>query len=312
MTITETARLLRERDDYMIITHMRPDGDTMGSAAALCHALAGIGKRAYVFNNPQFVDNKPWITEPFLAPEGYTGKFNIAVDIADEGLFANGFKGKADLCIDHHPSNSGYAERTLLNGEKASCGEIVMEVVKELCGGIDKTAADLLYIAVATDTGCFVYGNTRSDTLKAAAELCDAGAANTLINKVFFRTSSRERLLLEGFIFSTLRFFHSDKTVVAVVTRKMLEQAGATEKDCSDLAALPGRVEGTNTSVLVKEIDDTHCKVSLRTDSTVNANAVCRRFGGGGHDMAAGCSIDKSADEAVKLLVEAIGEEIGQ
>ena len=309
MTVNEAVRLLREKDEFLIITHMRPDGDTMGSAAALCHGLTSIGKTAYVYRNPQFIDNMPWITEPFLAPEGYEGKFTIAVDIADDGLFPKGFTGKADLCIDHHPSNSSYAEMTLLNGEKASCGEIVMEVLKELCGNIDKTAADLLYIAVSTDTGCFVYGNTKADTLYAAAELCRAGASNTALNKLLFRTSSRARLLLEGLIFSSLRFFHENKTVVAVVTREMLQKAGATENDCSDLAALPGRVDGASTSVLIKETDDNSCKISVRTNGVVNANAVCRRFGGGGHDMAAGCSINKGIEEAVMLLVNAIGEE---
>lgn len=309
MTVSETVKLLRDNDDYLIITHMRPDGDTMGSAAALCHGLNSIGKRAYVYNNPQFVDNMPWITEPFLAPEGYEGKFNITVDTADKSLFAKGFLREVNLCIDHHKSNSGYAERTLLNGDKASCGEVIMAVLTELCGGIDKTAADLLYIAVATDTGCFVYGNTKADTLRAASELCEAGASNTALNKLLFRTSSRARLLLEGMIYSSLRFFHDDKTVVGVVTREMLQKSGATENDCSDLAALPGRVEGASISALIKENDDNSCKVSVRTNGTVNASNVCRRFGGGGHDMAAGCSIEKGVEEAVKLLTDAIREE---
>lgn len=308
MTVSETVEFLRKNDNYLILTHMRPDGDTMGSAAALCHGLRQAGKTAFLFPNPQFADNHPWITEPYLPGREYESNCTIAVDIAHPALFSKGFKGKADLCIDHHPSNTGYASNTLLKSDKASCGEIVMEVVKELCGGIDKTAADLLYIAVSTDTGCFVYGNTTGDTLQAGAELCRAGASNTALNKILFRTSSKERIKLEAMILSDFRYFHEGKTVFAVVTRAMLEESGATENDLSDIAALPGRVEGGCVSAVIRENEDGSCKVSLRTNGAVNASDVCSRFGGGGHAMAAGCNINENMEKAIELLAQAIGE----
>lgn len=310
MTTNEAARLLRDKDGYLILTHMRPDGDTMGSAAALCCALRSIGKTAHVYNNPQFIDYMPWITEPYLAPEGYKGEYIIAVDTAAENLFPQGFKGRADLCIDHHPSNTGYAGETVLSGDKASCGEVVMEIIRQLAGGFDKTVADLLYIAISTDTGCFVYGNTTGETLRAAAELCDAGACNTALNKVLFRTSSRARLALEGLIFSSMRFYHDGRSVFVFVTREMMEKTGATENDCTDIAALPGRVEYATTSAVIREVSDKHCKVSVRTNGLVNASRVCAKFGGGGHLMAAGCSMDKDIEETAELLAKAIAEEL--
>lgn len=308
MTITDVVNRLRENDDFLIITHIRPDGDTTGSGTALTNALQRIGKRAYLYNNPQFPDCYPWLTDPFVAPDNFEPKFFVAVDLADEKLFPKGFNGHVNLCIDHHPSNTLYADETYIEHGKASCGEIVMSVIKELYGKLDKDIADQLYIAVSTDSGCFLYGNTTADTLRAGAELCDAGASNTALNKILFRTSSRARLMLEGLIFSTMRFYHDGKTVIAIVTKEMIEKAGASERDCQDIAALPGRVEGAKTSAVIKEVDATHCKISLRTNGEVNACDVCRQFGGGGHAMASGCAMDKSCEEAAQILADAIGE----
>ncbi|MEG1730193.1 MAG: DHH family phosphoesterase [Oscillospiraceae bacterium] len=303
-------KLLQDNNDFLIITHIRPDGDTMGSAAALCYALQKFGKRAFLFNNPQFSDNYPWIVEPYIAAEDFIPKFTIAVDLADSGLFPKGFSSAVDLCIDHHPSNTLYATETFVCPEKASCGEIIMELARELCGGLDKTIADLLYIAVSTDTGCFVYGNTTGETLRAAAELCDAGASNTALNKILFRTSTRARLLLEGLIFSSLRYYHEGKTVIAVVTKAMRAEAGANESDCKDIASLPGRVEGAFSSAVITEVDDSHSKVSLRTNGMVNANRVCKIFGGGGHQMASGCMMNMGCFEAADVLADAIFEDL--
>lgn len=308
MTITDIVERLRENDDFLIVTHIRPDGDTVGCGAALCNALQKSGKKAYLYDNPQFPDCYPWLTDPYIAPDGYEAKYTIAVDLAEDTLFPKGFSGDVDLCIDHHPSNTFYAGETYVETGKASCGEILMKVIKELCGRIDKDVADQLYVAVSTDTGCFVYGNTTGETLRAGAELCDAGASNTALNKILFRTSSRARLLLEGLIFSTLRFYHGGSTVISVVTKDMLEKAGATEKDCNDIAALPGRVEGAVASAVIREIDENHCKISLRTNGMVNACDVCKKFGGGGHAMASGCSMDKPCEEAAQILADAIGE----
>lgn len=308
VTIAETVQRLRENDDFLIVTHIRPDGDTIGSGSALCYALQKSGKRAYLYNNPQFEDSYDWVAQPYLAPDDFSPKFIIAVDLADVGLFPKGFEGTVDLCIDHHPSNTFYADETLLLDNKSSCGEVVMELAKQLCE-LDRTIADLLYIAVSTDTGCFVYGNTNGDTHRAAAELCDAGAANTYLNKLLFRTSSKARLALEALVFSSLRYYHGGKTVIAIITKEMLEKAGATEKDCEDIASLPGRVEGAFSSAVIKEVDATNCKISLRTNGVVNATKVCAAFGGGGHAMASGCGMEIGCLEAAEALANAIEKE---
>lgn len=310
VTINDAAELLRAKNNIIILTHIRPDGDTMGSASALCYALRQIGKTAYLFNNPQFEDNDPWIAEPYLAPADFKPDFTVAVDMADTTLFPNGFKGSVDFCVDHHPSNTGYAKQTIVWPTKASCGEIVLELCKALMGKLDPTVADLLYIAVSTDTGCFVYGNTTGETLAAGAELCQAGARNAALNKILFRTSSKARIKLEALLMSDFRYYRDGRIVISVVSKELLQKAGAVEKDCQDIAALPGRVKGGVASAVIKEIDATHCKISVRTTGLVDANLVCSRFGGGGHKMASGCMMEKNCFEAADILAETIGEQL--
>ena len=297
MTAEEIAKELKKNDNFLILTHIRPDGDTVGSSAALCCALRSIGKTACLYKNPQFADAYPWISDPYVAPEGYEYDYVVAVDTAAENMFPRGFEGKVDMCIDHHPSNTHYAPVDVV-GQKASCGEVMMEVIKAL-RPIDRVLAEMLYTAVSTDCGCFQYGNTNGDTFRAAAELYDAGANVPYLNKLLFRTSSIARLRLEGMVYSTLRFYDGGKTVIAVVTLDMIEQCGVTERD----------MEGASTSALIKETDDHTSKVSLRTNGIVDANKVCARFGGGGHAMASGCHINRPCFEAADILAEAVSEE---
>ena len=189
MTLNECIDYLKNNDGYLLLTHIRPDGDTLGSAAALCHILRRMGKIAYLWDNPQVTETFEPFVSPYVAPEGFSPACVVAVDLASENLFPEGFSHgtKVDLCIDHHPTNSGYAERLLCLPEKASCGEIVLELGKLALGKIDKTTANFLYVAVSTDCGCFVYANTKADTHRAAAELIDAGAEYKRLNKLLFR-----------------------------------------------------------------------------------------------------------------------------
>lgn len=307
MTAADIAAKLKQHDNFLILTHIRPDGDTVGSASALCCALQRLGKTAYLYNNPQLGDAYPWVTDPFLAPEGYEYDFVVAVDTAAESMFPMGYKGKADLCIDHHPTNTRYAPATLL-GDRASCGEVVMEVIKELMP-LDRELSDMLYVALSTDCGCFQYGNTDAAAFRAAAELFDAGANVPYLNKLLFRTSSAARLRLECMVYSTLHFYDGGKTVISIITRKMVEECGVTESEMQDVAALPGRVEGCATSAVVRELDDNSSKISLRTNGIVDATRVCERFGGGGHRMASGCRMDKNCYEAADILAAVISEE---
>ena len=310
MNLHEAADLLRRRDNYIIVTHRRPDGDTLGSAAGLCHALRRIGKTAWMFPNAEITETYLPYVENYLAPENYAGETVVATDVAEPGLFCRGFAGAVDLWLDHHPTRGEAREPAVVWPHKASCGELILELIGELCGDIDKEEADLLYMAVSTDTGCFVYDNTTAETHRAAAQLLDAGADLPRLNKPLFRFKSRARIMLEGMICSDLRVYRGGQISLALVTLDMLARSGATEDDCNDLASLAGQVRGNHVAVTVRELNlvPPKSKVSLRTDGLVDASAVCRRFGGGGHKMASGCELDCPPEETAEKILAAVEE----
>ncbi len=308
MTAQECSQLLLSKNNILIITHTNPDGDTLCSAAALCSALRRAGKRANLFRNPAVTTKYMPHVEKYFAPKSFKSKYIVSVDVATEKMFAEGFDGAIDLCIDHHPTNSHYAKKELVCPDKAACGEIVLAVIKEMCGGITQEEADLLYIAVTTDTGCFQYLNTNAATFRAAAELLEYGADTGMVNVKFFRKASRARLKLEGMIYSTMGFYRDGKISVAIITKEMLRQAGASEEDCDDLAGLAGRAEGASVNITIRERDNGSSKVSVRTGRDVSSSDICAVFGGGGHAMAAGCTIDCPPEKARDMLLAVIDE----
>ena len=309
MNVHTFAEALMERDAFLILSHRRPDGDTLGSGAALCSALRRMGKTAYIYPNPQTVPRMRGYVGSFEAPAGFAPACTVAVDVATPGLFPEGYDGAPEFCVDHHPSNSLYAPRTLLNGARSSCGEIVAELIETMTGSITPAEATLLYIAVTTDCGCFQYMNTNADTLRTAAHLIDCGADNHTVVHDFFRKVSRARVLLEGAIFSGMRFYREGKVTIAVVTKQLLADCSAEENDCEDLAGLPGRIDSSVVSVLVRELESGQSKISVRSTPEVDSCAICAHFGGDGHKMAAGCTLDCDPETAVGRLLEAIDAE---
>lgn len=308
ITRLECAEYLRAHDDYVILTHARPDGDTVGSASALCAALRRMGKRATLFPNPEITESFKAYAAPYIESDR-PGAIYVSTDVAEEKLLPVGFSGRVSIAIDHHPKNPDFTDNgLLLDGGKASCGEIVMEVIELLCGDLSKEEADLIYVALSTDCGCFQYGNTRADTHIAAAKLMEYGADTMRLNKEFFRSFSFARLRLEGKIYETMRSTRNNELNVAVITRKMMDECGVTENDCDDLANLAGKVRGNRVAVTVREQKDGRSRASVRTDGSVDASEVCARFGGGGHKMASGCNSDMPPFEFAEAIERAVNE----
>ena len=158
MTYTEAAAWLRAHDRYLILTHKRPDGDTIGCAAALCRGLRGLGKTAHICPGTGETHLFTPYLEGLLAPEGYEPEAVVGVDIAARGLFTKSgqpwLERGIDLAIDHHPSQEFFAKETCLDAGRAACGEIIYDILKEL-GQINQETAVPLYVAVSTDTRCF-------------------------------------------------------------------------------------------------------------------------------------------------------------
>ncbi len=308
MTRSEFAACLRERDGFLILNHRRPDGDAVGSAAALCRGLRALGKRAYVLPNPETTERYLGFLGELAPPADFTPETVAAVDLAEEGILqlnAGEWAGKVQLCIDHHPSNSGYAAHSWVDPTAGACGELVYFLLLELGLEIDPETARLLYIAVTTDTGCFRYKNTTPQTLRVGAALLEAGAPIDL-NRTLFMKKSRGRLLLESRMIAGLEFFQGGEADIAAVSLADLRDCGVTEEDMEDIASIAGSVRGVELSVTLREVEAGTWKVSVRTGEYGNAGLVCAEFGGGGHGMAAGCTVKGSLEQVRSELKAAV------
>ena len=308
MTVQETARWLQSRDGYLILTHKRPDGDTLGCAVGLCRALRKLGKTAWVLPNGDATSLFDPYLEGVLAPADYVPETLVSVDIASEGLFTGSeacYKGKVDLSIDHHPSNEGFAALNYVDPSRAACGEILYDVITQWFPVTEEIALPL-YVAVATDTGCFIYSNTTPNTHRVAAALMETGIDAAWVNKRHFRTKSYTRLRIEARIMETLELRDSGQTALAAISLADLKELNAREEDVEDIAAFVGQLEGVHTAVTIREIQPGECKLSVRTGADLNASTVCALLGGGGHAAASGCTVMGSIADAKRAIVAAI------
>ena len=309
MNPTQAAEFLSAHDDYLILTHVRPDGDTIGCAAALCRGLRQAGKRAFVLENPEATSLFTPYLEGLLAREGYRPATVVAVDIAARGLFphnATAYLDRVDLTIDHHPSQEFFARETCLDTGRAACGELLYEIVKQL-GPLTPEMGEALYVAVSTDCGCFVYSNTTAATHRVAAELMETGFDVYPVNRRHFRTKSFKRLKIEGMLAAGMELRDGGQTALVFLTLEMLRQVGAQERDIDDISAFVGQVEGVRNGVTLRELEPGVCKLSLRTDpGDLNASAVCALLGGGGHAAAAGATIQGTMEQARVAVLDAM------
>ena len=312
LTVAETAALLQTFDNVLILTHVRPDGDTIGCAAALCAALRNLGKTAYLLPNPGLTDSTRPYVAPYEAPEGFTAEKVVSTDIATVGLFPENAKpyiGQVDLAIDHHPSFEHFGKANIVRAEAAACGELMYDILSCL-GPMTPELALPLYVAVSTDCGCFAYTNTTAHTHTVAAALMNTGIDYKTVNKVFFRTKSRKRMQLEGAMLDSMDFFDADRVVLLYVPISLMERVQATESDAEDLSALGGQIEGVDCAVTMRELRPNVWKLSVRTTSRINATHVCQELGGGGHAAAAGCTVEAPLEEVKLRILEAIQKHV--
>ncbi len=313
LTADETAARLLSQDKILILTHRNPDGDTLGSAFALLRGLTVCGKTARVVCADEIPEKYAYMWAGLTETE-FTPEFIVAVDIADEKLLgasvASLYSGKIDLCIDHHMSNTHYAEELLLAECAATC-ELVYAV---LCAaGVELTApiADCLYTGLSTDTGCFRYSNVTPETLEIAAQMLRAGADFDNINRVMFETKTRTYLKLEALVLDSLEMYFDGQCALVTITQDMFKESGSNESECDGIAALSRKIEGVRVGVTLRERTDGTFKVSLRTYAPLDASKICGRLGGGGHARAAGCELQSGNFETEKqYLLNVIQTEI--
>ena len=312
LTVKETAARLQSFDNVLILTHVRPDGDTVGCAAALCAALRSLGKTAYLLPNPGLTDTTAPYFLPYAAPEGFVPEKIVSTDIATVNLLpenAKQYADKIDLAMDHHVSFERFAKENILRSEAASCGELLYDILAEL-NCINAETAMLLYLAVSTDTGCFQYGNTTAHTHAVTAKLMETGIDVYPLNKVFFGTKTRRRMALEADMLVNAEYYDLGRCVFLYVPISLMEHIGATETDAEDLSSLGRQIEGIECAVTFRELKPNVWKLSVRTDKRVNATRVCARLGGGGHPAAAGCTVEAPLAQVKEALLASLRAEV--
>jgi len=315
ISLNETAEFLRGTDYILVLSHQYPDGDTLGASTALCRGLQKMGKRAMVRCSDEIGPKYQFLFQG-IQPDDFTPKTVVAVDIADLVLLGEPLRSlygdRIDLCIDHHPSNSCYAERCYIDPKAAATCEIIFSVLKLLNVEIDQSIAASLYTGITTDTGCFKYTNVTPATYRIAADLVETGMDAPKINRTMFDTKSRARMEIERRVLDTIEYFYDNRVAAVVITQQMIQETGVLEDDIEGLSSIPRQIEGVLIGATFREKAAGGYKVSLRAQYPANASKICAKFGGGGHAGAAGCSFDTSIEEAKAQMMRVIGESLNE
>ena len=309
LTKEQTAEYLSQNDGYVILTHRRPDGDTLGSAALLCRGLRSLGKTAHILHNTEITAKYAHLHEGLTTEQVADSNILVAVDTASKGMLPAAFSPYADritLRIDHHATAESYTEMELVKPGAAACGEIVARVLSLMGVQLDKPMANALYIAISTDTGCFRYANTTAETFECAAFCAYHGADLFTINQALFETRSLGRLRLEGWLIENMIFLQEGQIAICALPKTKEEELGLCEDDLENISGFPRSIEGVKIAATLREDGENRIKISVRAVPGYDAAAICQKFGGGGHKGAAGASMVCSMDEAVAAIKKAM------
>ena len=308
MTRNDCAAWLLSHDHFCILTHGRPDGDTLGSASALCLGLRQLGKTAHVLENP---GTTPFLSQCILGltkKEPEAGDTLVSVDVASPGMLPEIhriYTDRIDYRIDHHSSATSFTPKELVEPEMAACGEIIYELLMEMGVSLTKDMAWRLYIAISTDTGCFRYANTTAHTYQVAAACAATGADLYPITQELFDTNSLGKLKLQTYILENATFLCQGRAAVCAIPKELEESV--TREDMEGVPGFLRSIEGVKVSATIR-LSNEGCKMSVRAVPGFDATVVCRKFGGGGHKGAAGATLNMTLEEATMAAAGALTE----
>ncbi|MEG2436257.1 MAG: bifunctional oligoribonuclease/PAP phosphatase NrnA, partial [Ruthenibacterium sp.] len=277
--------------------------------AALCAALQKLGKTVAVLCADAISSRYDYLEIP-LFHEEFKPEYIVAVDVAGIQLFGDAvaqYSARVDLCIDHHPSNSGYANSMLLNGEAGATAEIMYDILCALGVEITPHIADCLYTGISTDTGCFKFANTTARTHAITAKLIDAGAQLVRLNNALFENKSRRRIEAERLALQNLEYYFDGRCAVVCLTKEQISATGADGTDLEGITGISRSIEGVQVGITMRQQPTGSYKVSVRTEVGVDASGICAPLGGGGHKQAAGCEILGSIENAKAALLAEVG-----
>ena len=313
--IQQITAAMRARQRFVISSHSRPDGDSIGSQLAMAFALRALGKEVTVVNlDPaaqQFMAF-PGVRDIRIAPS-IEGDFDAAIimecsDYARTGV--TGLDRFFTINIDHHPGNTGYGQINWFDPSAAACAEMVFDVVQALGVPLTIEIATHVYVAILTDTGSFHFSNLSPRTFEICRQLLEAGVDPVRIARQVYDSASLGRLKLCGEILANLQVDDSGRIAVLYVDQAMAKHAGATYDDTEGVINQPLTIKDLQAVIFFKQIDGPAYRVSLRSKGDVDIGAVAKEFGGGGHKNAAGCTVKGTVDELRPTLVAKVARAI--
>ena len=307
-SLAETGELLKSAQKLVIVSHVSPDGDTLGSSLALMHALRTLGKDV-IMNVDDDISTVysflPGIEEyrRFAPDESVESDLLVIIDASSADRAGNAMelvKARAVLNIDHHKTNTRFADYLYLDSDAAATAEIVYSLLEVM--GIDLTTdiATCIYEGIYTDTGSFKYSNTTSNTLKTAAELLGYGVNPSLISDNM-ELKSRSQVEMLRKVLETLTFLKDGKIAYIEIAPELYDH----NVDTDAFISYPRYVEGVEIALLFKQVEDNLTRVSFRSKE-IDVAKIALSFGGGGHKKAAGCSIYAPMEEAKKTVLQVV------
>ncbi len=307
---------LQKAENAVILPHKSADGDAIASSLALGKLLEAFGVPYTIYTEEPVRSDLEFLGGSFQAmpekvPEVHTA---IAIDCGD--IFRLGDrmplfeKAKVRLVIDHHITNDGFGDINLVDPKAAAATEIVAKLFMAANVPFAK-AATLLYTGIVTDTGGFRFSNTSAETHRIAAQLLEEGAESAKVCHQVFEQNSLEKMRLEAAVLSNITIAHEGKTAVGLVSEAMLCETGASDEDTSNLSGVLRAIKGVEAGVLLREKEG-QIKISMRTNAYLDAAALCKEIGGGGHARAAGATAEGTLSEWKDKMIEKIGEAYGR
>ena len=307
--LKDIAEFIRGKDHFLITSHARPDGDSLGTAFALAEALGQIGKTAEVVNAdpvPRMYESLPG-SDSMIVSDRIQGAYGALIVLECCNLERTGVKGLAGFAtvnIDHHLKNDEFGDLNWVDPKAAAVGEMVFLLFGELGVRITPEIATNLYVALLTDTGSFHFSNTTAETFRVAGELVAAGADPSEIAQTVLMNQPESRLRLLCRVLNSLEFDSGRRVAWLPLSQEMLEKTGSSADDSEGMVNYALSVEGVRVCALFKQERDQLYRISLRSRGDEDVSSVAQHFGGGGHRNAAGMSLEGPFEDVRKQVVD--------
>ncbi len=305
------ARCIRKARTIAVVSHVNPDGDTLGSATAMRLILQKMGKEAALFCDGKIPDQLAFLpgAETFRVPTGAEGPFDLmlAVDVSDVkrmGCCALLMERSAKTAqIDHHPTNPLFMETNSVDGDAPATCMMIREQMKTLGVEMDRDIAVCLYTGISTDTGNYAFSCTNAKAFRLTGELMEHHLPLAELNRILFRVKSREQIRLLGKALQSLTFRGKGRIAVMKLTLRDFAACGALSEHADTIVNYGMDTQGTEMAVLARESEDGNVKFSLRAKEPRQVDEIAAAFGGGGHPQASGITMEGTLDEAVEKVV---------